>query len=202
MGTARRIGLLGGTFDPPHIGHLWVAVEARSSLDLDAVVLMVAASPWQKVGVRTISSAEDRLAVTRAAAEGLTGIEVSALEIGRGGSTFTADTLSEMRGADPEAELFLIIGRDVAADLQSWVRVEEVRALATLVPVNRPGPGPPVSAEHLRAQGWRVEPLEVPALDVSSSDIRARLADGRPIEVLVPPGAIREIENRGLYSPP
>ncbi len=202
MDKGRRIGILGGTFDPVHIGHLWVAAEARWRLDLDAVLLMVAASPWQKVGVRTIAPAEDRLAVTRAAVEGLTGVEVSSLEIERGGPTFTADTLSQMRGADPEAELFLIVGGDVAADLESWVRVDEVRAVATLVPVNRPGPIPPISAEHLRARGWRVEPLELPALDVSSSDIRARLGDGRPIEVLVPPAAIREIENRGLYSRP
>jgi len=196
----RRVGLLGGTFDPVHIGHLSVAVEVRAALALDVVILVVAATPWQKVGHRTIALAEDRLAVCRAAVEGLPGIEVSDIEIVRGGPTYTADTLAEWKALTPDTDVFLIVGSDVADDLDTWVRIDEVRAGATLVTVGRPGAGG-APVERLRAQGWRVAEVEVPALDVSSSDVRARRASGRSIAVLVPAAAVREIEQRGLYAP-
>lgn len=196
----RRVGVFGGTFDPIHIGHLVAATEVRAALDLDVVMLMVAAEPWQKVGVRTVSPAADRLAVARAAVDGLAGIEVSSAEIDRGGPTYTADTLAELQWAEPDAHVFLIVGADVAADLDSWMRLDEVRTSATLVVVGRPGSA--VRTEHLVADGWSVETVHIPALDVSSSDLRARRASDRPIDVMVPPAAVREIENRGLYAPP
>lgn len=175
------------------------AVEVRAELDLDEVLLVVAAAPWQKIGSRTITPPADRLAVARAAVVDLEGIEVSAIEIDRGGTTYTADTLAEVVAADPDGEVFFIIGADVAASLDSWVRLDEIRDLATLVTVGRPGSTVPL--EELRAAGWRVEHVEVPALDVSSSDLRSRLAQGRPIDVMVPAPAVREIQRRGLYSP-
>ena len=194
--TGRRVGVLGGTFDPVHIGHLVAASEVRSALGLDVVLLVVAASPWQKTGLREVTPAADRLAVVRAAVEGIAGLEASDLEIERGGPTYTADTLDVLRaGGD---ELFLIVGADVANLLDTWVRPADVRAAATLVVVGRPGSQADV--DRLRADGWRVEQVEIPGMDVSSSDLRARRAEGRPIDVLVPPAAVREIEKRGLYA--
>ena len=196
----RRVGVLGGTFDPVHIGHLVVATEVRHALGLDTVLLVVAAEPWQKTGTRAITPAADRLAVVAAAVGDLAGIEVSDVEIVRGGPTYTADTLAGLHDRVPGDELFLIVGSDVADDLNTWVRVDEVRSLATLVTVGRPG-AERAPVERLRNEGWRVEEVEVPALDVSSSDLRMRRADGRPIDVLVPAAAVREIEERGLYAP-
>lgn len=193
----RRVGVLGGTFDPVHVGHLSVAVEVRAALALDVVLLVVAGEPWQKTGTRDLTPATDRFAVVAAAVDGLPGVEVSDLEIVRGGPTYTADTLAELSANGDE--LFLIIGADVAGLLDTWVRLDEVKASATLVVVGRPGSRADVDGRS--ADGWRVEEVEVPALDVSSSDLRSRRSSGRPIDVLVPADAVREIEKRGLYAP-
>lgn len=195
---ARRIGVLGGTFDPVHIGHLVAAAEARHALDLDVVLLMVANQPWQKVGVRPLSPAEDRLAVVVAAVEGTAGLEASALEIERGGTTYTADTLAELAAAEPDAELYLIVGADVAGQLHTWKRTDEIRAAARLVVVGRPGSHAPRTA--LEADGWRVTEVTIPALAVSSTDLRHRAAEGRPLDFLVPPAAVHEIAERALYA--
>lgn len=194
-----RIGVLGGTFDPVHIGHLVVAVNVGNALGLEEVLLVVAREPWQKVGSRPIAPAEDRFAVLKAALDGLADhrLQASRLELDRAGPSYMADTLAELSRRHPGAELFLIVGPEVAGDLATWERPEEVCRLATLVVVNRPGaalvhPGPP----------WRVVSVEVPALDVSSTELRARAAAGRPLDVLVPPGAVHEIRRRGLYAGP
>jgi nicotinate-nucleotide adenylyltransferase len=187
-----RVGVLGGTFDPVHIGHLCVGVEVRAALRLDVVLLVVAGSPWQKADRTDLTPARDRLAVVEAAVAGIEGLEASAVEVEREGPTYTADTLAALDG-----DLFLIVGADVAGQLDTWVRPEEIKARATLVVVGRPGSSSSVDA--LRADGWRVEPVVVPALEVSSSDIRRRRIEGRPIDVLVPVAAVREIEKRGLY---
>lgn len=196
MAARRRVGILGGTFDPVHIGHLVAAVEVRSQLALDVVLLVVAAQPWQKTGTRQLTPAADRLAVVRAAVDGVDGLEASSVEIDRGeGPTYTADTLAAMPAED---ELFLVVGADVANLLDTWVRPEEIRDRATLVVVDRPGST--VRHDELRADGWRVETVHIPLLEVSSSDLRQRLAAGRPIDFLVPVPAVREIEERGLYA--
>jgi nicotinate-nucleotide adenylyltransferase len=194
--AGRRIGVLGGTFDPVHIGHLVAGADVRHALHLDVVLLVVAASPWQKTGTREITPAADRLALVEAAVDGVDGLEASSLEIDRGGPTYTADTLAALAGDGDE--LFLIVGADVANLLDTWVRPDEVQGRATLVVVGRPGSHADPSA--LRAGGWRVEQVEIPAIEVSSSDVRSRLASGRPIDGLVPPLAVREIEKRGLYA--
>ena len=138
--SANRIGVFGGTFDPVHVGHLVAAVNARDALDLDQVLLVVANVPWQKVGDRTISNAQDRFAMVEAAAARLlTASRHRRIEIERGGSSYTADTLADLRRADPGAELFVIVGADVVAGLDTWERVGEVRTGSTLVVVNRPG---------------------------------------------------------------
>lgn len=199
--AGRRIGVFGGTFDPVHIGHLVTANEVRWALELDVVLLMVAGEPWQKAGRTGMAPAADRLATVAAAVEGVDGIEPSALEVERAGPTYTVDTLRELLDAEPTASLFLIVGADVSELLHTWSRPEQVRELATLVAVERPS-SPPVALDDLRRDGWRVETVAVPALDVSSSAVRARIAEGRPIDFLVPPGAVREIANRGRYARP
>ena len=196
-GRGRRFGVFGGTFDPVHVGHLVAAVNVRHALDLDVVLLVVANQPWQKVGARLVSPAPDRLAVARAAVGGVPGVEASDLEILRGGVSYTADTLAALQAEDPAADLVLVVGADVAATLHTWERVEEVQARCRLAIVNRPGtPAPAVPA------GWRADVVEIPALEVSSTDLRARVADGRPLDYLVPEAAVRELRRRGLYASP
>jgi nicotinate-nucleotide adenylyltransferase len=192
--TGARIGVFGGTFDPPHVGHLVTAVNVRHALALDVVLLVVANVPWQKVGARVLTPAADRLAMVRAAVGDVEGIEASALEVERGGVSYTADTLAELAAADPAAELFLVLGSDAAAGLPTWDRVDQVRGMATVVVVDRPGGGSPV------LDGWRCERVEVPRLEVSSTDLRARVADGRPLDYLLPAPVIDCIRRRGLYG--
>jgi nicotinate-nucleotide adenylyltransferase len=199
--VGRRVGVFGGTFDPVHIGHLVAANEARWQLGLDVVLLMVAGEPWQKAARADLAPAADRLAVVEAAVGEVDGLEASSLEIDRAGPTYTADTLAELQGAEPDAELFLIVGADVTELLDTWERPAEVRQRATLVAVERPG-SRPVDRARLQQDGWRIETVAIPALEVSSTDLRARLAAGRPIDFLVPPAAVREIEKRGRYARP
>jgi nicotinate-nucleotide adenylyltransferase len=193
----QRIGIFGGTFDPIHVGHLVAAVNAKAALDLDRVLLVVANVPWQKAGDRPVSSAEDRLALVAAAVGDVPGLEASAIEIERGGESFTVDTLHQLRRAGPDDELYLIVGWDVAASLTTWARHEKLQGLATLVVVNRPGAGRP---RRLDETGWRAVEVTVPNLEISSTDLRARAADGRPLDYLVPESAVRFIRARGMYA--
>jgi nicotinate-nucleotide adenylyltransferase len=194
---AERIGVFGGTFDPIHVGHLVAAVNARHDLALDRVVLVVANVPWQKAESRDVTPAEDRFAMVQAAVLGVPGLEASRLEIERGGPSYTADTVSQLAALHKGAELFLIVGWDVSAELGTWERLDEVKDLATLVVVNRPGTSPPVG---LVQQGWRLAEAAVPNLEISSTDLRARAAEGRPLDYLVPAAAVRVIHERNLYS--
>ncbi|MDQ4133633.1 MAG: nicotinate-nucleotide adenylyltransferase [Actinomycetota bacterium] len=190
----QRLGVLGGTFDPIHVGHLVAAVNARHALGLDKVLMVVANDPWQKSG-RPVTAAADRLAVVEAAVAGRDGLEASRIEIDRGGESYTADTLEQLADANPDGELFLIVGTDVAAELGTWRRIEVARRLSTLVVVSRPG----ATAPELDA-GWRVEHVEIPRLEVSASDLRDRARAGLPLDYLVPDGAIELIRRLGLYA--
>ncbi|HZN14456.1 MAG TPA: nicotinate-nucleotide adenylyltransferase [Acidimicrobiales bacterium] len=180
---SRRVGVFGGTFDPIHIAHLVAALEVRHALGLDEVLLVVANEPWQKSG-RALTPAEDRLAMVEAAVADVDGLQASRIEIDRGGVSYTVDTLHELAGDD----LFLIVGSDV--DLDTWKQADDVRRLAQVVVVTRPGSPPP-------ADGVVVE---IPALNVSASDLRRRLAEGRPVEFMVPKPVLRIIRDRGLYA--
>jgi nicotinate-nucleotide adenylyltransferase len=191
-----RIGLLGGTFDPPHIGHLVVASEARYRLGLDEVLLLVAHDPWQKSATRDITPAPVRYDMVVAAADGHPGIVASRLEIDRGGATYTADTVDELVASQgPTVELVLILGADTAAGLPSWHRSEDLRSSVSLAVVPRDGLG--VGATP---PGWRAETLQIPRIDVSSSEIRRRCAAGEPVDGFVAPGVRSIIESRGLYG--
>ena len=192
---SERLGIFGGTFDPPHVGHLVTAVNVRHDLGLDRVLLVVAGRPWQKLGTRELSSAADRFAMVAAAVGSVEGLEASAIEIDRPGMSFTADTLATLRDQDPSRELFLILGSDAAAGLPTWDRADEVRSLATLVVVDRPG-----ARSTAPQPGWSWERVEVPRLEVSSTELRARVAEGRPLDYLLTPAVIAAIQARGLYG--
>ena len=191
----RRIGLLGGSFDPPHLGHLVVAECARVELGLDEVRLLVAGSPWMK---STVSDAADRVALVEAAVADAPGLVCDAREVDREGPTFTADTLAEIRAEEPDAEVFFVLGEDAAAALPEWERVEDAFALATFVVVTRPGSVPP---DESTLPGPVVH-LEIPQLRVSSTDLRARFARGGATRWLVPLAVDDEIRRRGLYGAP
>lgn len=190
-----RLGIFGGTFDPPHVGHLVTAVNVRHALALDRVLLVVAHDPWQKEGTRVISPAPDRLALVEAAVHGVSGLEASDLELRRGGPSFSADTLAEIHAQDPTRELFLVVGSDAAAGLATWERLDEVRRLAELVIVDRPGTDP----TYELPPGFNARRVEAPRLEVSSTDLRARVVDGRPLDYLLTPAVIASIEQRHLY---
>lgn len=193
-GVGERLGVFGGTYDPPHVGHLVAALAVRHALQLDRVLLTVANEPWQKSGSRAISPAEDRLAMVRAAVDGVEGLEASTIEIERGGPSYSVDTLEALAAADPAGERFLVLGADAAAGLGTWERADALPGLATLVVVDRPGmdasPAP---------QGYVLERVEMPRLDVSSTDLRERVRDGRPLTFLTPEAVVSCIRRRRLY---
>lgn len=190
----RSIGLFGGTFDPPHVGHLVTAVNVRHALDLDVVVLMVANVPWQKQGSRHISPAEDRFAMVEAAVADVDGLEAGDLEIRRGGASYTADTLAALAAQYPGAQLYTVVGDDAAANITTWERYDEVVDGSTLVVVDRPGAPVELPA------GFSWVRVEVPRLEVSSTDLRARVRDGRPLDYLVTDPVLQIIRERHLYE--
>jgi nicotinate-nucleotide adenylyltransferase len=191
----RRIGLLGGTFDPPHLGHLVVAECALVELGLDEVRLLVAGEPWMK---SPVSSAAERVALVEAAVADAPGLVCDTREVGRPGPTYTADTLAELHAEDPDAELFFVLGEDAATALPEWSRIADAFALATFVIVTRPGNDPPDEA----LLPGPVVHLQIPQLYVSSTDLRERFARGGATRWLVPPSVDAEVRRRGLYGAP
>ena len=189
-----RIGLFGGTFDPPHVGHLVTAVNVRHALDLDMVILMVAGDPWQKSGSRDVTSAEDRFAMVEAAVSDVEGLVAGRDEVDRGGPSYTADTLMGLAARHVGAQLFTIVGDDAAAGLATWTRVEQVVQLSQLVVVDRPG----VAVDLPQQFNWLR--VESPRLEVSSTDLRSRFSDARPLDYLVTGPVLHVIEQRGLYG--
>jgi nicotinate-nucleotide adenylyltransferase len=189
-----RIGVFGGTFDPPHVGHLVTAVNVRHALGLDLMILMVANSPWQKVGSRPITPAEDRFAMVAAAVAEVPGLAAGDQEIRAGGPSYTADTLAALAREYPDAAFFTVVGDDAAAGIRTWDRVDEVLERSQLVVVDRPGD--PVELDP-DIEWIRVE---VPRLEVSSTDLRERWADGRPLDYLITDDVLAVIAERGLYG--
>ena len=194
--ATRRVGILGGTFDPPHFGHLAAAQFVRTQLGLDEVVLMVANDPWQKSGDRDVTPASIRLEMVRALVDGVEGLSVSDQEIVRGGQTFTVDTLSEMVAADPAVQLFLIVGQDTAVRIPTWHRPDDLLRLSTLVIVNRASE----PTADVRPDGARVMHLKMTPVDVSSTVIRGAVAQGQPISFGTSDGVAKIIAEHHLYG--
>jgi nicotinate-nucleotide adenylyltransferase len=192
----RKIGVMGGTFDPIHHGHLVAASEVADRFGLDEVVFVPTGQPWQKVE-RRVSQAEDRYLMTVVATASNPRFSVSRVDIDRNGPTYTADTLTDLHTARPDAQLYFITGADALAQILSWRRVDELFALAHFVGVTRPGYE--LGDDHLPDRA--VSLVEVPAMAISSTDCRRRVADGRPVWYLVPDGVVQYISKRNLYRP-
>lgn len=193
-----RLGVLGGSFDPPHIGHLVVASEAWAALALEAVLFVPAAAPPHKADAPR-TPAPQRLALTRAAVAGDRRFRVSAIEVERG-LVYTCDLLAALREAEPAHDLVFIMGADSLLQLETWREPERILALAHLAVAPRPGCDPvAVAAARERWGAARVTLLDAPLIGVSSSDVRARLAAGRPVDYLVPPAVARLVARHGLY---
>ena len=194
----RRVGIMGGTFDPIHHGHLVAAEEARWQFRLDQVVFVPTGQPWQKpVGV---SDAEDRYLMTVIATASNPAFTVSRLEIDSDGPTYTVDTLRALAAQLGEGvRLFFVTGADAVLQILTWKDPDEVLALAELIAATRPGHDLNDLAEKVPAAAGRVHPMRIPALAISSTEIRQRAAAGAPIRYLVPEGVARYVEKRGLY---
>ncbi len=198
MAAARRVGVMGGTFDPIHHGHLVAASEVAHRFDLAEVVFVPTGQPWQK-DERRVTAAEDRYLMTVIATAGDERFRVSRVDVDRPGPTYTVDTLRDLRAeydaAALPAELFFITGADALAQILTWREHEQVTALAHLIGVTRPGYE--LSAGTLPAGAATL--FEVSALAISSSDCRARAARGEPWRYLVPDGVVAYATKRGLY---
>jgi nicotinate-nucleotide adenylyltransferase len=189
-----RVGIMGGTFDPIHHGHLVAASEVESLFGLDEVVFVPTGEPWQKDD-RQVSPAEHRYLMTVIATASNPRFWVSRVDIDRPGPTYTIDTIRDIAAQRPGAELFFITGADALAQILSWKGWQDAVQLAHFVGVTRPGYD--LSAEHLPSES--VTLLDVPAMAISSSDCRARVAGGRPVWYLVPDGVVQYINKHNLY---
>ncbi|GAA3305749.1 MULTISPECIES: nicotinate-nucleotide adenylyltransferase [Glutamicibacter] len=188
-----RLGVMGGTFDPIHNGHLVAASEVAAEYDLDEVVFVPTGQPWQKAD-RQVTSAEHRYLMTVIATASNPRFTVSRVDIDREGATYTRDTLLDLRALRPDAELFFITGADAMSQIMSWRDIDQVFDLAHFVGVSRPGY---VIADLGRDN---VSQLEIPALAISSTDCRERVAADKPVWYLVPDGVVQYIAKYGLYT--
>jgi nicotinate-nucleotide adenylyltransferase len=199
-----KVALLGGTFNPPHLAHLLCASEAADQLGLDRVIFMPVFTPPHK-DVDDEPGAEVRLELCELAAAGDERLEVSRLEVDRGGPSFTADTLRELHARHPEHELIFIVGGDMAVSLPTWKEPRTVLELAKLAIAERSGALRRDVIERLTAEygedvTQRLEFFDMPRIDISSSEIRRRVAAGRAIRYLVPGAVAEHIARRGLYA--
>ena len=191
MGT--RLGVMGGTFDPIHVGHLVTAEEALHQFSLDEVVFVPTGRPWMKEH-DVVASPEDRFHMTALGIEPEPRFRVSRMEVDRGGATYTIDTLRALRDEEPGVELFFITGADAMLEIMRWKEPETVFDLAHFIAATRPG----YDIEPLDAHP-DVTAMHIPALAISSTDIRSRVRDGRPIRFLVPQPVESHIREVGLY---
>lgn len=219
----KRVGIMGGTFDPIHNGHLVAGSEVAELFDLDVVVFVPTGQPWQKKD-RAVSPAEDRYLMTVIATASNPRFLVSRADIDRGGDTYTVDTLADMRSLYPEAELFFITGADALQKIVTWRDWESMFDLAHFVGVTRPGyelPSvgsapqegsansagvsfdPDAVTDPLRREvdAGRLSLVEIPAMAISSTDCRRRATEGRPVWYLVPDGVVQYIAKHGMYAP-
>lgn len=190
--TRRRVGVMGGTFDPIHNGHLVAASEVAGHFGLDEVVFVPTGQPYLK---RDVSDSEHRYLMTVIATASNPRFTVSRVDVDREGPTYTVDTLRDLRARYADADLYFISGADAIAQILEWKDVEQAWDLAHFVAVTRPGH--PLSLKGLPAE--RVSQLEIPALAISSTDCRARVRAGSPVWYLVPDGVVQYIAKYALY---
>jgi nicotinate-nucleotide adenylyltransferase len=189
-----NVGIFGGTFDPPHNGHVAAALCAKRALGLERVLFVVANDPWQKSPERTISPADVRLELVARCVEHLDGLEVCDLEVARGGPSYTIDTVDELAAKEGIEDPWVIVGSDLAATLDTWERARELAERVRVAVLARPG-----SPLEL-PDGWRAVALESDDLDISSSQIRHLVATGQEISGLVPESVVHDIVAKGLYA--
>ena len=191
--AGKRLGVLGGTFDPVHIGHLVLAETAREQLALDRVLFMPAGQPWRKAG-REIAPVGDRVAMVSLAIAGNPAFQLSTIESERKGPSYTAETLAEIQHAHAEAELYFIVGEDALEDMPRWKDPERIRQLARIVAAPRPGcPSPHEPGELIVLSA-------MPLIGISATSIRERVRAGRSIRYLVPPAVEDYIQEHRLYA--
>jgi nicotinate-nucleotide adenylyltransferase len=190
--SRNRVGVLGGTFDPFHNGHLEVACAVRDSGLVDVVIVVPANDPWQKACVAT---ADQRLEMVRRGIAGHHGIQVSDVDIRRGGPTYTVDTLADISSTHVGDDVTFIVGSDAAAGLPTWHRAEDLRTSTSFIVVTRPGTRPP----QLDVEGYDLNLLEIRPVDISSSAIRERVSKGLALTDLVPSAVADYITAQGLY---
>jgi nicotinate-nucleotide adenylyltransferase len=189
---------MGGTFDPIHYGHLVTAEEALVQFGLDVVVFVPTGQPWMKEG-RRVSPAEDRYLMTVIATASNPRFQVSRVEIDREGRSYTVDTLRALAEQNPDAELTFITGADAMLEILEWKDPEEVLGLAHFIAATRPGYDLTRFDSTMPTRHANVSLMSVPALAISSTDVRDRVRDGRPIRYLVPEGVKSYVEKAGLY---
>ncbi|HJP76867.1 MAG TPA: nicotinate-nucleotide adenylyltransferase [Pseudonocardiaceae bacterium] len=195
MSRRRRIGIMGGTFDPIHHGHLVAASEVQSRFELDEVVFVPTGQPYQKTD-RGVSAAEDRYLMTVIATASNPRFSVSRVDIDRDGPTYTLDTLRELHQIYPGTELYFITGADALEQILSWHKVDDIFAEAHFIGVTRPG----YQLDDRHLPNGAVSLVEVPAMAISSTSCRQRVAAGLPVWYLVPDGVVQYISKRGLYQ--
>lgn len=194
-----KIGIMGGTFDPIHNGHLVAASEAAYRFDLDKVIFVPTGQPWQKAD-RTVTDAEHRYLMTMVATASNPRFTVSRVDIEREGPTYTIDTLRDIRQFYPDAELYFVTGADALASIMSWREWEEMLEMAHFVGVTRPGY--PLTRDMVpEDQRDNIELIDIPAMAISSTDCRERASSGVPVWYLVPDGVVQYIAKNHLYSP-
>jgi len=194
----RRVGVMGGTFDPVHHGHLVAASEVQSWFALDEVVFVPTGQPWQKDD-RRVAPAEHRYLMTVIATASNPRFSVSRVDIDRAGPTYTIDTLRDLHRTAPDDELYFITGADALAQILTWRDVDEIFELAHFVGCTRPGH----QLDESALQGLpedRLAVVEIPALAISSTECRTRVAKGEPVWYLVPDGIVQYIAKHGLYG--
>ena len=188
----RRIGVMGGTFDPIHHGHLVAASEVAAEFQLEEVIFVPTGDPWQK---KQVTTSEHRYLMTVVATASNPRFKVSRVDIDRDGPTYTIDTLRDMSKLYPDAELYFITGADAIAQILTWREVDQIWDLAQFVAVTRPGHHLTLPAHPEGA----IDTLEIPALAISSTDIRERVSEGKPVWYLVPDGVVQHIAKHKLY---
>ena len=196
-----RIGIMGGTFDPIHMGHLVAAEEVRARLGLSRVIFMVAGDPPHK-SKRTVSASEDRFSMTERAIASNPEFSASRLEIDRNGPTYTVDTMLALKRLYPDADLFFITGADAVFEIIGWDRADLLADLVTFVGVSRPGYDISHQRDEydIRTSRFKIVFLEIPALAISSTDLRERMRSGLPIRYLTPDPVVDYIHEHGLYK--